>query len=136
MIRRLRERRAELTRLTARRLALKAASRLRRKGYRSRLLVLHGKFEDDKSNWRASVKLPATEDSFVILARLESLFPKLLAALHTAEGETRLVGGAVRDLLLGDAVADVDETDADADRAPDGAAFHGSCTVVLVKTAS
>ncbi|PZU48547.1 MAG: polynucleotide adenylyltransferase [Sphingomonas sp.] len=35
-------------------------------------------------------------------------FPKLLAALNTAEGETRLVGGAVRDLLLGDAVADVD----------------------------
>ncbi len=48
-----RKRGLEPTRLTARRLALKAASRLRRKGYRSRLLVLHGKFEDDKSNWRA-----------------------------------------------------------------------------------
>ncbi|HWU95500.1 MAG TPA: hypothetical protein VN029_07870, partial [Sphingomonas sp.] len=55
----------EPTRLTARRLALKAASRLRRKGYRARLLVLHGKFEDDKSGWRASIRLPGTQDSFV-----------------------------------------------------------------------
>ncbi|OYY64003.1 MAG: type VI secretion protein ImpB [Sphingomonas sp. 28-62-11] len=70
----------ESVRLTARRLALKAASRLRRKGHYCRLLVLHGKFEDDKSNWRASVKLPVTQDSFVILAALDGLFPQLAAA--------------------------------------------------------
>ena len=70
----------EPVRLTARRLALKAASRLRRKGHYCRLLVLHGKFEDDKSNWRASVKLPVTQDSFVILAALDALFPQLAAA--------------------------------------------------------
>ena len=74
----------EPVRLTARRLALKAASRLRRKGYRSRLLVLHGKFEDDKSNWRTSVKLPATQDSFVILAALDAIFPRLAAAGRSA----------------------------------------------------
>lgn len=80
----------EPTRLTARRLALKAASRLRRKGYRSRLLVLHGKFEDDKTNWRASIKLPNTQDSFVILAALDSLFPRLAAAGRERPGGFRL----------------------------------------------
>jgi DNA polymerase-4 len=80
----------EPTRLTARRLALKAASRLRRKGYRSRLLVLHGKFEDDKSNWRASIKLPSTQDSFVILAALDSLFPRLADAGRARTGGFRL----------------------------------------------
>ncbi|MEI9852097.1 MAG: type VI secretion protein ImpB [Sphingomonas sp.] len=70
----------EPTRLTARRLALKCASRLRRKDYRSRLLVLHGKFEDDKTNWRASIRLPATQDSFVILHALDALFPRLAEA--------------------------------------------------------
>ncbi|MCX8477253.1 MAG: type VI secretion protein ImpB [Sphingomonas sp.] len=80
----------EPTRLTARRLALKAASRLRRKGYRSRLLVLHGKFEDDKSNWRAAIKLPNTQDSFVILSALDSLFPRLAAAGRERLGGFRL----------------------------------------------
>lgn len=80
----------EPTRLTARRLALKAASRLRRKGYRSRLLILHGKFEDDKSNWRASVKLSATQDSFVVLSALDGLFPRLAAAGAARTGGFRL----------------------------------------------
>ena len=80
----------EPARLTARRLALKAASRLRRKGYRARLLVLHAKFEDDKSSWRASVKLPATQDSFVILHHLDALFPRLHAAGRVRTGGFRL----------------------------------------------
>ena len=67
----------EPVRLTARRLALKAASRLRRKGYRSRLLVLHVRFEDDKAVWQCSRKLAATQDSFQVLAALDSLFPRL-----------------------------------------------------------
>ncbi len=80
----------EPTRLTARRLALKAASRLRRKGYRSRLLVLHGKFEDDKSNWRASCRLPNTQDSFVVLHALDQLFPRLAEAGRCRTGGFRL----------------------------------------------
>ncbi len=80
----------EATRLTARRLALKCASRLRRKSYRTRLLVLHGKFEDDKSNWRASLRLPATQDSFVILAALDSLWPHLQAAGRARTGGFRM----------------------------------------------
>ncbi len=81
---------AEPVRLTARRLALKAASRLRRKGYRARLLVLHARFEDDKSAWRTSVKLPATEDSFIILGRLETLFPRLREAARSRSGGFRI----------------------------------------------
>ncbi|WP_258042961.1 type VI secretion protein ImpB [Sphingomonas sp. NBWT7] len=80
----------EPARLTARRLALKAASRLRRKGYRARLLVLHAKFEDDKSGWRASIRLPETQDSFVVLARLDALFPRLRAAAVVRPGGFRL----------------------------------------------
>lgn len=80
----------EPTRLTARRLALKAASRLRRKGYRARLLVLHGKFEDDKSNWRASIRLPATQDSFVVLHALDQLLPRLAEAGRNRRGGFRL----------------------------------------------
>lgn len=84
----------EPVRLTARRLALKAASRLRRKSYRSRLLVLHARFEDDKSTWRTSAKLPATQDSFAVLAALETLFPKLVAAGKGRPGDfqIRMVG--------------------------------------------
>ena len=96
----------EPTRLTARRLALKAASRLRRKGYRARLLVLHGKFEDDKSNWRASVKLPDTQDSFVILQALDGLFPRLAAAGRARTGgfRLRMVGVTLGEIeaLVGD----------------------------------
>lgn len=81
---------AEPVRLTARRLALKAASRLRRKGYRARLLVLHARFEDDKSTWRASCRLPETQDSFVVLDRLEALFPRLYAAGRDRPGGFRI----------------------------------------------
>jgi len=84
----------EAARLTTRRLALKAASRLRRKGYRARLLVLHAKFEDNKTGWRASVRLPATEDSFVVLAALDQLLARLLAAGAARPGgfRVRMVG--------------------------------------------
>lgn len=85
-----RARHLEATRHVARRLALKAASRLRRKSYRARLLVLHGRFEDDKSGWRTAAKLPATQDSFVILSALDTLWPKLAAAGRARPGGFRL----------------------------------------------
>ena len=80
----------EPVRLTARRLALKAASRLRRKGYRARMLVLHARFDDDKALWRTAIKLPATEDSFVVLGRLDTLFPRLLAVARLRPGGFRI----------------------------------------------
>ncbi|QNA83102.1 type VI secretion protein ImpB [Sphingomonas sp. So64.6b] len=84
----------EAVRLTARRLALKATSRLRRKSYRSRLLILHARFEDDKSTWRASRKLSSTQDSFAVLAALETLFPLLYAAgkIRPGDFQIRMIG--------------------------------------------
>jgi len=94
-------REGEPVRLTARRLALKAASRLRRKDYRARLLVLHARFEDDKSTWRASIKLPATQDSFVVLDRLDALFPRLRDA-------GRLRPGGFRIRMIGVTLAEIE----------------------------
>ena len=76
--------------LTARRLTLKAASRLRRDAYRARLLILHVRFEDDKSRWRVSQKLAATDDSFTMLAALDRLWPALVAAGNERRGGFRL----------------------------------------------
>ena len=73
-------------------LALKAASRLRRKAYRARLLVLHARFEDDKSVWRTSAKLPATQDSFAVLAALDTLLPRLRAQEAVHRSGCRMIG--------------------------------------------
>ena len=91
-----RHRDIEGARLTARRLALKAASRLRRKGYRARELVLHGRFEDlradgKRDKWAGHTRLPATQDSFVVLDHLDRLLmPRLLAAGRARPGGFRL----------------------------------------------
>lgn len=95
-----RKRGLEPVRLTARRLALKAASRLRRKEYVCRLLVLHARFEDDKSTWHSAIKLPATQDSFTILAALDSIFPRLAEV-----GRTRPGGFAIR--MIGVTLSDI-----------------------------
>jgi len=85
-----RNRGPEPARQTARRLALKAASRLRREAYRARLLVLHVRFEDDKTAWRISRRLPVTQDSFAILAALDGLWPELVRAGRARAGGFRL----------------------------------------------
>jgi DNA polymerase-4 len=95
-----RKRGREPVRLTARRLALKSASRLRRKGYVSRLLVLHARFEDDKSTWRTSIKLPSTQDSFTVLHALDSIYPRLVEA-----GRIRPGGFAIR--MVGVTLAEI-----------------------------
>jgi DNA polymerase-4 len=84
----------ESARLVARRLVLKAASRLRAKEMTAALLVLHVRFEPDangvRGKWNASVKLPATQDSFRILAALDALWPQLVAAANARPGGFRL----------------------------------------------
>ncbi|WP_157215819.1 Y-family DNA polymerase [Flavisphingomonas formosensis] len=80
----------EGARLTARRLAMKAASRLRREGYSTRLMVLHARFEADKTNWRTAVKLAATQDSFAVLRALEEAWPRLVVAACAKNGGFRL----------------------------------------------
>ncbi|QDZ07991.1 type VI secretion protein ImpB [Sphingomonas panacisoli] len=91
----------EPVRLTARRLALKAASRLRRKGYVSRLLVLHVRFEADKAVWQCSRKLEATQDSFKVLAALDSLFPRLAEEGRARHGSlrVRMVGVTLNEVV-------------------------------------
>lgn len=90
----------EPARLTARRLTLKAASRLRRSNRIARLLILHGRFESDKSKWHGSIRLPATADSFTILAALDAIWPRLIADGAAKEGgfRLRMIGVALTEL--------------------------------------
>jgi DNA polymerase IV len=89
-----RNRGRETARLVARRLVLKAASRLRAKEMTAALLVLHVRFEPDangmRGKWNASIKLPATQDSFRILAALDALWPQLVAVAGARPGGFRL----------------------------------------------
>ncbi len=84
----------ESARLVTRRLALKAASRLRAKDMTAALLILHVRFEPDangaRGKWHASAKLPATQDSFRILQILDALWPQLVAVASARPGGFRL----------------------------------------------
>ncbi len=89
-----RNRGQESARLVVRRLVLKAASRLRAKEKAARLLILHVRFEPDangvRGKWHTSVKLPATQDSFRILAILDALWPELVRVACARPGGFRL----------------------------------------------
>jgi DNA polymerase IV len=80
--------------LVARRLAMKAAARLRAKGSTTRLLILHVRFEPDaqgqRGEWNTGIKLPATQDSFRIIATLDELWPRLVEAGAARPGGFRL----------------------------------------------
>jgi len=91
----------EPVRLTARRLALKAASRLRRKGYAARLLVLHVRFEQDKIVWQTSRRLAPTQDSFQVLAALDALFPRLAEEGRQRHGSlrVRMIGVTLNEIV-------------------------------------
>jgi DNA polymerase-4 len=91
----------EPVRLTARRLALKAASRLRRKGYAARLLVLHVRFEQDKIVWQTSRRLAPTQDSFQVLAALDALFPRLAEEGRKRHGSlrVRMIGVTLNEII-------------------------------------
>lgn len=95
-----RNRGAATARAVVRRLLLKAASRLRAKQATARLLILHVRFDDDRSKWNASVKLPATSDSFPLLAALDTLWPRLVEVASARRGgfRVRLVGVTLTNL--------------------------------------
>jgi DNA polymerase IV len=65
---------------TARQLLMKAGSRLRRIDGQTTHLTLHARFED-KSGWHATRRLPATADSFALLAMLAAMWPALAGEL-------------------------------------------------------
>jgi DNA polymerase IV len=92
-----RMRHAEAARLTARRLALKAAARVRRKNVHARLLMLHARFEDSRGKWHASVKLAPTQDSFRIIAALDILWRDLVTAVPDGL-RVRMVGVTLANL--------------------------------------
>ena len=85
---------------TARRLLLKAASRLRRGGYATKTLALHARIEGG-GKFAAQAHLPATGDSFALLAQLDRLWPRLAAA--TPAGKLRMVGVTLADIAPADA---------------------------------
>lgn len=89
-----RNRGTEAARLVVRRLVLKAASRLRAKGVAARQLVLHARFDASEAGsrpkWHASVKLPATQDSFRLLRAIDDLWPRLVTAASVRPGGFRL----------------------------------------------
>ena len=80
----------EPARLTARRLALKAASRLRRGAWSARLLILHGRLEVTKARWHMSQRMPPTQDSFAVLATLDRLWAR--AAHDLGLQRLRMIG--------------------------------------------
>lgn len=66
----------ETARLTARRLLLKAASRLRAAECVTSLLTLHARFES-RRRWNQTARLAATDDSFPLLEALARLWQSL-----------------------------------------------------------
>ncbi len=67
-------------RLVARRLTMKAATRLRRMECRTSMLVLTVKGEE-KTKWSHGVRLVAAQDSFTLLACLEGLWARMLSEM-------------------------------------------------------
>ncbi len=91
----------EPARQITRRLAVKAANRLRRKELATRLLTLHVRFEAGRDKWHVRAKLPATQDSFLLLKTLDGLWSQLLAEARTRAGglQLRQVGVTLSNLL-------------------------------------
>jgi len=84
-------------RLVARRLCLKAASRLRRMGHAARTLQLHARLESG-GKFGAQQHLPASQDSFGFLDVLALLWPRLEAAAAADGGRIRMVAVTLADI--------------------------------------
>lgn len=81
----------ESVRLVARRLLMKAASRLRRGGFTTTRLVLSARLESG-GDWRRELRLAATADSFALIDALGRLWPALLRALVDGGLRVRTIG--------------------------------------------
>ncbi len=64
-------------RATLRRLAVKAASRMRRGGYSSSEIWAHVRFAEDKSRWKAMLRIPRAQDNAAVLAAVDILWQQL-----------------------------------------------------------
>lgn len=85
----------ETARETARRLLLKAASRLRRAECVTRHLTLHARFES-RRNWYSTLKLAPTDDSFPLLDALAQLWPRLVREIGPER--IRVIGVTLDDI--------------------------------------
>ncbi len=81
----------ESARLVARRLLMKAASRLRRGGWATTRLVLGARLENG-ADWRRELKLAPTADSFALLDGLARLWPLLAEHLAATGARVRTIG--------------------------------------------
>lgn len=85
----------ETARLTARRLLMKAASRLRRAECLARHLTLYARFES-RQRWHTTARIAATDDSFPLLEALATLWPRLE---HARQGErVQTIGVSLDDI--------------------------------------
>ena len=110
-------RRPEPARLVARRLALKAASRLRRLNYTAGALNVSVKLESG-CRWEGGLRLIRTHDSFTVLQALDSLWRSMLAQ-HGAAARIKKVAVTLHDLIAASAAVTPDLFDGDG---PDAAA--------------
>lgn len=86
---------AETVRLTARRLLMKAASRLRAAECVTRHLTLHARFES-KRNWSATARVAPTDDSFPLVDALTPLWNRL--RVEMAGERIRTIGVSLDDI--------------------------------------
>lgn len=86
---------AETVRQTARRLLMKAASRLRRAECVTRHLTLHA-FLESRRNWSLTVRVAPTDDSFPLVEALGKLWPSLQREL--AGDRVRTIGVSLDDI--------------------------------------
>jgi DNA polymerase-4 len=70
-------------RTTMRRLAVKAASRMRREGYSTNEIWMHVRFAEDKSRWKAMLRIPRAQDNAAILAAVDILWQQLERDTHS-----------------------------------------------------
>lgn len=84
-----------IVRETARRLLLKAATRLRRGGHVAREITLVARFES-RAGWSARERIAPTDDSFPLLRALDRLWPHLVAQLD--HERVRTIGVSLEDL--------------------------------------
>ena len=77
----------ETVRLTARRLLMKAASRLRRAECVAQHITLSARFES-RQGWHATKRIAATDDSFPLVEALAALWPALAAELRRERVKT------------------------------------------------
>ena len=88
---------AESVRLVARRLLMKAASRLRRGGFVTTRLVLGARLESG-ADWRREGRVMATADSFALIDALGELWPHLARHLVETGARVRTIGVTAADV--------------------------------------